>query len=101
MTNPSVFTSGSRLPFRVNWGREVQDLSQQLVRQLDDVYTDIANALALTVKKDIINGADPAASSQRNAGFSIGDITVRTDTNKAWIMTNRTTPNDVIWTLIT
>lgn len=101
MTNPLVFSSGSKLPLRVNWGREVQDLSQQLVRQLDDVYADIANALALTIKKDIISGADPAASAQRNAGFSIGDITIRTDTNKAWIMTSRTTPNDVIWTLIT
>ncbi len=70
MTNPLTFISSNKLPLRVNWGREVQDLSQQLVRQLDDVYTDIANALASTIKKDIISGADPLASDQRNAGFS-------------------------------
>jgi hypothetical protein len=89
------------LPVRRNFGNEIHRLSPDLANQLDDMYSDIANALSLGIKKNILNGADPAASSQRNSVFSIGDIAVRTDTNRAWIMTSRTTANDVVWTLIT
>ena len=88
------------LPVRRNWGHEITELSAPLARQLDDMYSDIANGLALGIKKNILKGADPAASDPRNAIFSIGDIAVRTDTNKAWIMTSRTTANDVTWTSI-
>jgi hypothetical protein len=91
----------SSLPLKKNFGNEVKELSPQLARQLDEMYTDIANALNLLVKKNILTGADPAANDQRNSFFSIGDIAVRTDNNKAWIMTSRTTPNAVTWTLIT
>jgi len=91
----------ANLPLKKNFGREVSDEMPQLARQLDEMYTDIANALNNLVKKNILSGANPAASDQRNAFFSIGDIAIRTDTNAAWIMTSRTTPNDVIWTLIT
>jgi hypothetical protein len=91
----------SSLPLKKNFGNEVKELSPQLARQLDEMYTDIANALNLLVKKNILTGADPAANDQRNSFFSVGDIAVRTDNNKAWIMTSRTTPNAVTWTLIT
>ena len=89
------------LPLKKNWGKDIYDISPQLTRQLDEFYTDVANSLALLVKKNIVNGADPAANDQRNSFFSIGDITVRTDTDAAWIMTSRTSPNAVTWTLIT
>jgi hypothetical protein len=89
------------LPLYKNFGSEVRELSPTLSNQLSQMYTDIANALTFVVKKDVITGADPAANDQRNSFFSIGDITVRTDTNSAWIMTDRTTPEAVTWTLIT
>lgn len=91
----------ANLPLKKNFGNEVKELSPQLSRQLDEMYTDIANAFTYLVKKNILTGADPAASDQRNSFFSVGDVAVRTDTDMAWMMTSRTTPNDVIWTLIT
>lgn len=91
----------SNLPLKKNFGGEIRELSPQLANQLDQMYTDIANALTYTVKKNILIGSDPAAVDQRNSFFSIGDIAVRTDTDRAWIMTSRTTPTAVTWTLIT
>lgn len=91
----------SNLPRKKNFGNEVSIQMPQLARQLDEMYTDIANALSVLIKKNILTGSDPAAVDQRNSFFSIGDISVRTDTDAAWIMTSRTTPNAVTWTLIT
>jgi hypothetical protein len=89
------------LPTYKNFGSEVKKLSPSLDNQLAQMYSDIVNALAQGIKKDVVTGADPAATSQRNSFFSVGDITVRSDTNRAWIMTSRTTPTTVVWTLIT
>lgn len=91
----------SNLPLKKNFGRELSDQLPYLARQLDEMYTDIANAINNVVKKNIVSGADPVANDQRNSFFSVGDITIRTDTDTAWIMTSRTTPNIVVWTLIT
>ncbi len=91
----------SSLPLKKNFGREVVSQMPQLARQLDEMYTDIANAFQYLVKKNILTGANPPANDQRNSFFSIGDISIRTDTNAAWIMTSRTTPNAVTWSLIT
>lgn len=91
----------SNLPLKKNFGREVALQMPQLARQLDEMYTDIANELQYVVRKNVVNGADPPANDQSNSFFSIGDITVRTDTDSAWIMTSRTTANAVTWTLIT
>lgn len=89
------------LPLYKNFGSEVRELSPILSNQLSQMYTDIANALTYAIKKNVISGADPLADDQRNSFFSIGDITVRTDTNSAWIMTSRIDGNNVTWTLIT
>ncbi len=89
------------LPLYKNFGSEIKEISPVLANQLSQMYSDIANAISLGIKKNVISGANPPANDQRNSFFSIGDITVRTDTNAAWIMTNRTTPNAVTWTLIT
>lgn len=89
------------LPLKKNFGAEIRGMSPVLARQLDEMYTDIANAMTYVVRKNIISGANPAATDQRNAGFSIGDLTIRTDTNTAWIMTSRTTSETVVWTQIT
>lgn len=91
----------STLPLKKNFGTEVAREMPQLARELDEMYTDIANALTFLTKKNILTGADPAANDQRNTYFSIGDIAIRTDTDMAWIMTSRTTPEIVVWTLIT
>lgn len=91
----------SNLPQTRNWGTPTSDEQALLFRQLDNMYFDLANAINRLIKKNIISGADPSANDQRNSFFSIGDITVRTDTDAAWIMTSRTTPNAVTWTLIT
>lgn len=94
----------SNLPLKKNFGRDVLEELPQLARQLDEMYTDIANTVNNLVKKNIISGNDPVSdptADQRNAFFSIGDITIRTDTNTAWIMTSRTKPEVVVWTLIT
>lgn len=91
----------SNIPLKKNFGREIKELSPVLANQLDQMYTDLAYALSFTVKKNILDGANPAANDQRNSFFSIGDIAVRTDTDAAWIMTSRTTPDAVTWTLIT
>lgn len=91
----------SNLPLYKNFGSEIKEISPVLANQLSQMYSDIANALSVTIKKNVVSGADPAANEQRNSFFSIGDITVRTDTNTAWIMTNRTTPTAVTWTQIT
>lgn len=89
------------LPLKKNFGRDVLEELPQLARQLDEMYTDIANTVNNLVKKNILTGANPAANDQRNSFFSIGDLAIRTDTNAAWIMTSRTSPNVVNWQLIT
>jgi len=88
------------LPQYKNFGAEVRELSPTLSNQLSQMYSDIVGALNLGIKKNVLTGADPAANDQRNSIFSIGDIAVRTDTDMAWIMTSRTSPNIVVWTLI-
>lgn len=89
------------LPLYKNFGREIKEISPVLANQLAQMYSDLAFAINLNIKRNVISGSDPSASDQRNSFFSIGDITVRTDTDSAWIMTSRTTPNDVVWTKIT
>ena len=89
----------SNLPLYKNFG-SVSKENPQLARQLDEMYTDIANSLNNLVKKNILDGANPAANDQRNSFFSIGDIAIRTDTDSAWIMTSRTTSEAVTWTAI-
>ncbi len=89
------------LPLYKNFGAEIKELSPALANQLSQMYTDIANSLQYVIKKDVRDGVSPAANDPRNKLFSIGDITVRIDTDQAWIMTSRTTPEIVVWTLIT
>ncbi len=92
------------LPLKKNFGKEIRELSPVLSRQLDEMYTDIANALTYVVRKNILDGSNPISSpltDQRNTFFSVGDITVRIDTDTAWIMTSRISPEEVVWSQIT
>lgn len=91
----------SNLPISRNWGDVLRDENPNLINSLDDMYFDIVNAMRLLVKKNVLTGANPAATDQRNRLFTIGDIAVRTDTDMAWIMTSRTDADTVVWSLIT
>lgn len=91
----------STLPLSRNWGDAEESVDRSLLYQLDDMYFDIASALTFLIKKNILTGVDPQPTEQLNSLFSIGDLTIRTDTNRAWIMTSRTTDESVTWTLIT
>ena len=90
----------TNLPITYNFGSQLQEDNPQLARNLEDMYTNIVDALNQTMKKNVISGANPLANDQRNSYFSIGDITVRTDTNGVWVLTSRTTPNAVTWTAV-
>ncbi len=91
----------SRLPLKKNWGRSAESTSLELIRALDEMYTDIVNDLSNVTRKYSVNGTSAPANSQINGLFDIGDIWVRTDTNQAWILTSRTTPEIVNWQIIT
>jgi len=94
----------SNLPLYKNFGAEIKELSPTLANQLSQMYTDIASSILNLIKKNVVTGADPVSSpgtAQVNSFFSVGDITIRTDTNKAWIMTSRISPEEVVWTIIT
>jgi hypothetical protein len=91
----------ANLPIKKNFGAQLYKDAPQLSRQLDEMYTDIAFAVNQLIKKYVTQGADAPANAQLNSLFNIGDIYVRTDTNKAWIMTSRTSPNIVNWQIIT
>ncbi len=90
-----------KLPLKKNWGRATENQYPLLVRQLDEMYTDLANNVVQSIKRYVTTGVDAPANAQLNSLFEIGDIYIRTDTTKAWIMTKRTDPNNVTWTQIT
>lgn len=86
---------------KFNWGSALENQNRLLTRQLDEAYTQTARCVNTKISKYILEGADPAASSDANINFEIGDIAVRTDTDTAWILTSRTSSTDVVWTQIT
>lgn len=89
------------LPRTFNWGRKIQEMGIDLHNQLSKAYTDISDVVNTKVSKRIISNQDPPASDQINKNFDIGDIWVRTSSNRAWILTSRTSDSAVTWTEIT
>ncbi len=85
---------------RFNWGSEIKNDNPTLYNQLNDSYTDIANAVNVRVGR-VISNVNPVADVAANANSNIGDIWVNQAMNSAWIMTSRTTNTVVTWTLIT
>jgi hypothetical protein len=83
-----------------NWGSKIQSMGNDLYNQLSKAYTDTSTVLNTKSSKLVISGSDAPANSQVNRNYDIGDLCVRTDTNKAWIMTNRTSDVAVTWTQI-
>ena len=89
------------IPTYFNWGKPPDD-NPELFRKLDEAYNKLAQAINVRPSRYVTDGVqrpnvDPPASSQFNQNWGIGDIYVRTDTNKAWIMTSRTTDIAVTW----
>lgn len=83
-----------------NWGLTIKDTNDVLYEQLTIIYFEIANAVNSKCGRNVTT-SDPVNSSVNNAKFDIGDIHINTSTDSAWIMTSRTTSNNVTWTLIT
>ena len=90
----------ANLPTRYNFGAAIKNINDTLYNQLNDSYTDIANAVNPKTNK-FVTSSDPSNSASSNANFTIGDLHINQATNNAWIMTSRTTNTNVVWTLIT
>lgn len=86
-----------------NWGNSLNNDNPELTRQLSKMYTDIALVMNTKVSKYIaeVDPPNPATSNTINKNFDLGDIWVNKTSNKAWIMTSRTTDLLVTWTIIT
>lgn len=88
-----------------NWGNSLYNSNPELTRQLDEAYNDTAQAVNTKVSKYFTDGVkkphtDPPSNSQFNMNFDICDIYVRSDNNKVWVLTSRTTSQAVTWTLV-
>lgn len=90
----------SRLPNIYNWGSEVANINQNLYNQLNDTYSQTANAVNLKSRKNNTT-TNPSSNSPVNKEFDIGDLWINSSSNTAWIMTSRTTAEAVTWTQIT
>lgn len=89
-----------------NWGSSLRNSNSELTRQLSTAYSDTAQVVNTKISKYFTNGtsrphANPPANDDFNKNFEIADVFVRTDINRAWMMTSRTTANAVTWTQIT
>lgn len=86
---------------KFNFGDKLAIDNRDLYNQLSDMYEDISGVVNGKASTKAMKNQDPPASSPANANYKITDIFVREDTNQAWILTSRTSTNDVTWTLIT
>ncbi len=86
-----------------NWGQALRNQNGELTRQLSDAYTSTALCVNTKISKYVTTTDAPnsVTSNQTNKNLEIGDIWVNKSTDKAWIMTSRTTDLLVTWTLIT
>lgn len=82
---------------RYNWGHNIRQSDPELFRQLNQVYTDIAQVLN-TRSSTTQQTVDPPANNPINKNFKIGDTWIRTDNNTAFVMTSRTSAEAVTWT---
>lgn len=89
------------LPITKNWGQILVGQDPNLVRALDQFYTEVTLAINAATKKMILDGANPPANADINKLYTVGDLAIRTDNNTAWIMTSRSTNTAVTWTQIT
>lgn len=89
------------LPRTFNWGETIRNIGADLYNQLSKAYTDTSDVVNTKISKRVVSGQDPPASDQINRNYDIGDMWIRTDTNRVWCMTSRTTDIAVTWTELT
>lgn len=86
------------LSIKYNFGAKLATSEDEnLLRQLDDAYTDTALVVNTKVSKIVAN-TDPSADNSVNKNFEIGDIWVNQTGQKVYMMTDRTTASAVTWT---
>lgn len=90
----------TRLDSSYNWGSTLSEENPDLYRQLNDVYTSIAEKSNGKTNKTRSSGV-PSSDSDANKSFDIGDIWVDKIGPNAHIMVDRTTPEQVTWKQIT
>lgn len=86
---------------KYNWGSRIKDDNPDLYNQLSDSYEDVALAVNTKVSKVSRPLIDPPANDPFNRNFDIGDVYVRPDINRSWMLTSRTTDTAVTWTQLT
>ena len=87
------------IPNRYNFGNANNNENPDLYKQLNDIYTRLANAANSSVKK-VIRGYAPSSSSPENASLSVGDVWIDEIGNAAYIMTSRANSENVNWLAI-
>lgn len=90
----------SRLTRRFNYGTEIKNINDTLYNQLNDSYYSTATVVN-TKSTRFAATIDAPANDQANAGLDIGDLWINSDSDTAWIMTSRISPEQVTWKQIT
>lgn len=71
----------------------------ELARILDRMYTDLVNAVS-SKPGVYLSTSVPSNSAEINKSFDTGDFWLKTDTNKLYQLTSRTTPTAVTWSIL-
>jgi hypothetical protein len=91
----------ANLPDYFNFGDSSQMTMEELLIQLQRLYTDLATAI--NQKPDLIqrtvNGV-PTDGATTDTFLSNGTININTTTNKVEMLTNHTSPTAVVWTTL-
>lgn len=88
-----------RIAESFNFGRDLPEELKKLYTQLDRMYSTLARGINVKTRTYTSTSA-PSASAQINKEFDIGDSWIKTDTNKVYILTSRTSDIDVTWSLM-
>lgn len=91
----------AKLPDTFNFGN-VKDMNiDNLVLELNRMYTDLARAINL--KPDLyqrnVNGV-PTDGAATDTFLPIGSININTTTDKVEMLTNHSSPSAVVWTTL-
>lgn len=86
-----------------NFGSALYNANKDLVRQLDQMYTQVAGVVNTKISKYVttVNPPSNVTENAVNKTLDIGDLWINSTANNAWIMTSRTTDLIVNWQIIT
>lgn len=88
----------SQLEARLALGT-IPERDPELARILDQLYTSIVDVLS-SKPQVYLSTAVPSNSAAINASFDTGDFWLKTDTNKLYQLTSRTTRTAVTWSIL-